>query len=79
MTPALKMAPRPSDASSDAPRLLFTVEQIEVASGLSGSAVRRAIRSGDLACHRFGRAVRVAEDDYLAWLARHRRGKRRPP
>jgi hypothetical protein len=77
VTPPVNMAPKPSDGSSDAPRLLFTVEQIEAASGLSGSAVRRAIRSGDLACQRFARAVRVAEHDYLAWLKRHRRGKRR--
>jgi hypothetical protein len=71
------MPAKSPDGSSDMPQPLFTIEQIEDASGLSGSSVRRAIRSGDLPCHRFGRAIRVGQDDYLAWLVRHRRGKRR--
>ena len=58
---------------------LLTLEQIEQLTGLSGSTLRRAIRSKELACLRFGRAIRVAEGDYLAYLARHRRGKRNPP
>jgi excisionase family DNA binding protein len=58
---------------------LLTLEQIERLTGLSGSHLRRAIRSKELACMRFGRAIRVSEDDYLSYLARHRRGKRDPP
>jgi excisionase family DNA binding protein len=35
--------------------------------------VRRWIKSGDLIAHRFGRAVRIADDDLQAFLAAHRR------
>jgi excisionase family DNA binding protein len=59
-------------------RPLLTLEMIEQHSGLSASHVRRAIRANELPCLRFGRAIRVEEDAYLAYLARHRRGKRHP-
>jgi hypothetical protein len=66
------------EATPSSLRPLLTLEQIELFSGLSASHIRREIRSKDLACLRFGRALRVAEEDYLEYLARHRRGKRLP-
>jgi hypothetical protein len=59
-------------------RPLLTLERIEQHSGLSPSHMRRAIRAGELPCLRFGRAIRVQEEDYLVYLARHRRGTRHP-
>jgi len=43
-------------------------ERLEVAT----RTVRRWIKSGDLVAHRFGCAVRIAESDLNAFLARHR-------
>jgi excisionase family DNA binding protein len=54
------------------PRLL-TVDEVADALGICARTVRRLIARGELATHRLGRAVRVAEDDYRRLVARSRR------
>src|SRR5690349_14414401 len=59
-----------------APPCLFTLANVAEITALSPSTLRREIRLKRLAVHRFGTtgsALRVAEDDLAAWLARHRR------
>ena len=58
--------------SSGTVRRLYTIWQLEELTGLSGSTLRRAIRREELACLRFGRAIRVSEDDLEKYLTRHR-------
>ena len=40
--------------------------------GVSTRTVRRWIKRGDLVAHHFGTAVRIAEADLKAFIARHR-------
>ena len=54
------------------PRML-TLAVVSDITGLSASTVRRHIRLKHLAVHRIGGALRVAEADLAAWLARQRR------
>ena len=56
---------------------LLTLAEVEALTGLSGATLRRAIRKGHLACLRFGRAIRITEHDYEAFLQRHRAATRR--
>jgi excisionase family DNA binding protein len=58
--------------SSRTVRRLYTIFELEELTGLSGSTLRRALRSKELACLRFGRAIRVSEDALEAYLTRHR-------
>jgi excisionase family DNA binding protein len=70
------------DASAERPRhqqggggkipKFFTVKQVAEALGVSSRTVRRWIKNEELAVHRFGGAVRVAEADLKAFLAAHR-------
>ena len=53
------------------PRML-NVEQIALQVGVSIKTVRRWIEGHELHCHRFGRTIRVSEDDLIAFLKRHR-------
>jgi len=50
----------------------FTVKQVAEALGVSPRTVWRWIKNEELAVHRFGGAVRVAEADLKAFLATHR-------
>jgi excisionase family DNA binding protein len=49
-----------------------TVAEVAARLGVSVRTVRRWIKSGDLVAHRFGSAVRIAESDLKAFIARHR-------
>jgi excisionase family DNA binding protein len=52
-------------------RPLLTLADIEARTGLSASKLRRDIRSKRLACLRFGRAIRITEAAYEAYLQCH--------
>jgi excisionase family DNA binding protein len=64
-----------SEARNQA-RRPFRLAEVEELTGLSSSTLRRAIRFKELACFRFGRAIRISEDDLEAYLRRHRKGNR---
>ena len=51
---------------------LLTVPEVAKRLRLSQRTVRRLIESGDLVCLRFGRAVRVSEEDLAVYLAKCR-------
>lgn len=68
-----------SDAAPGAPApmpQLYTLAQVAEFTALSPSTLRREIRLRQLAVHRFGRVLRVAEADLQSWLARRRRAAR---
>jgi excisionase family DNA binding protein len=50
----------------------FTIALVAASFGVSVRTVRRWIRRGDLVAHHFGAAVRIAESDLKAFIARHR-------
>ena len=54
------------------PRLL-TVDEIAERLGVCSKTIRRWITRNELPAHRLGRSVRVAEDDLIAFLGKHRR------
>ena len=56
------------------PRLscMLNVEQIALRVDVSTKTVRRWIEGRELRCHRFGRTIRVSEEDLIAFLNRHR-------
>ena len=54
------------------PRLL-TVDEMAERLGVCSRTIRRWIARNELPAHRLGRSVRVAEDDLLAFLGKHRR------
>ena len=68
------MSRRHDRAASDRERL-NRVQDIAERSAVSTRQVRRWIKNGVLVAHRLGRCLRVAESDYLAFLARCRKGK----
>jgi excisionase family DNA binding protein len=41
--------------------------------GVSEKSVRRWIERGELKVHRFGRSIRIAQDDLIAYVAQQRR------
>ncbi len=53
----------PSDTPDDASRFL-SVEEVASELGVSTKHVRRLIARGEIVSHRFGRAVRIARDDF---------------
>jgi len=58
--------------SRSAPLRFYTIGDVAETLGLSIRSVRRQIASGQLAAHRFGGAVRIAEADLKVFLALHR-------
>jgi excisionase family DNA binding protein len=50
----------------------FTIAEVAEIVEVATRTVRRWIKSGELSVHRFGTAVRVAEKDLKAFIARHR-------
>ena len=50
----------------------FTISEVAERLGVATRTVRRWINSGDLVAHHFGTAVRIAESDLKAFIARHR-------
>ena len=68
-------APRDPDHRGQSPReqmRFFTVAAVAEFIDVSVRTVRRWIKSGDLVAHHFGTAVRIAESDLKAFIARHR-------
>ena len=57
--------PRPP-AKSALPQY-FTKKSLAERLSVCEHTIHRAIQSGDLACSKFGRAVRIREDDATAW------------
>ncbi|MEQ8397558.1 helix-turn-helix domain-containing protein [Thalassobaculum sp.] len=53
---------------------LLTVREAAAALQLSSKTIYRAVESGDLPHHRFGRAVRIGLADLEAFANRHRSG-----
>jgi excisionase family DNA binding protein len=51
----------------------YTIAEVAEIVGVCTRTVRRWIDAGHLSAHRFGSAVRIAEDDLRAFLAMHRR------
>jgi excisionase family DNA binding protein len=79
--PSTSSSPRPktraasssmATPASEMPRLL-SVDGTANALGLSPKTIRRMIDRGDLPVHRLGRAIRLAEHDVIAYLARTRK------
>jgi excisionase family DNA binding protein len=56
------------------PMQFHTIAEVAAFVGVSARSVRRWIKGGDLIAHRFGGAVRIAENDFRAFLAMHRDG-----
>jgi excisionase family DNA binding protein len=56
------------------PLKFFTVAEVAQSLDVSTRSVRRWIENSELAAHRFGRAVRIAECDLEAFLTTHRQG-----
>jgi len=50
----------------------FTIAAVAELLGVSMRTVRRWINRGDLVAHHFGTAVRIAESDLKAFIARQR-------
>ena len=50
----------------------FTISEVAERLGVATRTVRRWIKSGDLVAHHFGTALRNAESDLKAFIARHR-------
>ena len=63
-----------ADRSVAGPTHFNTIKDVANRLGVSPRTVRRWIKTGDLAVHRFGRVVRVAESDLRVFLAVHRDG-----
>jgi excisionase family DNA binding protein len=63
-------------AGKAAPRTprFFTVDEVAEFLSLSTRTVRRVIDEHQLPAHRFGRAVRISEDDLRIFIATHRAG-----
>jgi excisionase family DNA binding protein len=51
------------------PVRFFTIPDVAESSQVSTRTVRRWIESGELIAHRFGRSVRVADDDLRVFFA----------
>ena len=60
------------DPQGPPPPTFYTVEEVAEQLGVSLATIRRAIRDGRLATHRFGRAVRIAPDDLEIFLTNAR-------
>ena len=59
-------------ARSGRPLKFYTTQDVANMLGVSERSVRRWTARGELAVHRFGGVVRIAEVDLKLFLARHR-------
>lgn len=50
----------------------YCIDEVAELLGVSTRTVRRAIERKELIAHKIGRAVRIAEADLKAFIARHR-------
>jgi excisionase family DNA binding protein len=68
-------APRDPAHRGQTPReqmRFFTVVEVAAFIDVSVRTVRRWIKNGELVAHHFGAAVRIADSDLNAFIARHR-------
>jgi excisionase family DNA binding protein len=54
------------------PTKFFAITEVAEMVGVSTRSVRRWIKRDELAAHRFGASVRIAERDLEAFFSRHR-------
>jgi len=54
------------------PSKFFAITEVAEMVGVSTRSVRRWIKRDELAAHRFGASVRIAESDLRAFFSRHR-------
>jgi excisionase family DNA binding protein len=72
------VSPSPSDRARTRGRTtgvipkFFTITQVAELLGVCTRTVRRWIDTGRLVAHRFGGAVRIADQDLRAFLSQHR-------
>ena len=52
---------------------MLTAAAVAKRLGVSTKTVRRWIEAGELKAHRFGRCVRISEDDLQDFIKRHRK------
>lgn len=53
--------------------VFYTISEVADALGLSIKTVRRRVESGDIRSHRFGRSLRISDDDFRAYVASQRK------
>lgn len=58
--------------------LFYTVGQVADAIGLCEKTIRLEIKAGRLTAHRFGKQLRISEDDFCVYVAMRRGQKSRP-
>ena len=66
------VADRATPASLGHSRTMRTVKTAAAELDVDERTIRRAIASGELVVHRFGRAVRIAEDDFRHYIGSKR-------
>lgn len=66
------MSPNPTAAPRRASTRLFTIQQVADETQVSVKTIRRRIDAGDLVAHRIGKSLRIAEDDFRAFLNKSR-------
>jgi excisionase family DNA binding protein len=71
---AVVPSPRMRHRTPQALPRFHTIDQVAEALAVSSRTVRRWIATGALTGHRFNGVVRIAERDFLAFLAVHREG-----
>lgn len=55
--------------------MMLSVKEVADRLSLSVGAVYKAVQHGELACHRFGTAIRITDEQLNAYLERTRTGK----
>jgi excisionase family DNA binding protein len=53
--------------------VFYTISEVADALGLSIKTVRRRVESGEIRTHRFGRSLRISDDDFRAYVASQRK------
>ena len=52
--------------------IFFTIADVADALGVSLKTVSRRIKAGEIRCHRFGRQIRISEEDFRSYVALQR-------
>ncbi|OUV71782.1 MAG: hypothetical protein CBC83_07535, partial [Flavobacteriales bacterium TMED123] len=63
-----------SSTASNTPTDFLTVDQVAALLGVSAKTIRRWVKIGDLAHHRFGRQVRISLADLRSFTEARRQG-----
>jgi excisionase family DNA binding protein len=58
-------------SSAIAPGRFYSIDEVADHLGVSPRTIRRWINAGKLRAHRFGRTLRIANDDLQDFLSRH--------